>query len=77
MRVNEDIRNGLSFKIDRLDNRKNEKMNDVLSIDYAVRDWVDDTDLIMSRYSQEFPRLSSGMHKRSFKNLNNPWGDKR
>jgi hypothetical protein len=74
-KVNDDIRQNISFKIDNLDNRKNTGMNDVLSLDYATRDWIDDTDLILPRLTQEFPRLSESYNKRSTANA--PWGDRR
>ena len=34
-------------------------MNNLMAIDFAIRDWIDDTDYLVPRMSQEFPRLSS------------------
>lgn len=49
---------GLSLGLTHLDNRKNNNMNNLMSIDFAIRDWIDDTDLLVPRISQEFPRIS-------------------
>jgi hypothetical protein len=49
----------LDFGVDYLNNRLNPNMNNLMAIDFAVRDWIDDTDLILSRATEEFPRLSS------------------
>jgi hypothetical protein len=32
-----------------LDNRKNVNMNNIMSIDFAMRDWCDDTDYMLQR----------------------------
>jgi hypothetical protein len=48
----------LNIDIDYLSNRTNPDMNNLLAIDYSVRDWIDDTDLILPRMSEEFPRLA-------------------
>ena len=49
-------------------------MNNLNSIDYAVRDWIDDTDLILARGSEEFPRLSDQYTCKQ--PSGKPWGDK-
>jgi hypothetical protein len=49
---------GLKLGLTHLDNRKNNYMNNLMSIDFAIRDWIDDTDYLVPRISQEFPRLS-------------------
>lgn len=51
MKLADDNRSGLRLMIDKLDNRKNDKMNDLLAIDHAKRDWIDDTDLMLPRVS--------------------------
>ena len=48
-------------------------MNNLNSIDYATRDWIDDTDLVLPRMSEEFPRLSD---QYTTKTMSKPWGDK-
>ena len=30
-----------------------------MAIDFCKRDWIDDTDLLLSRVGMEFPRLSN------------------
>ena len=64
----------LNLGIEYLNNRLNPRMNNLLAIDYAVRDWIDDTDLILPRVSEEFPRLSD--EYTSKKAVGKPWGDK-
>lgn len=63
----------LNIGIDYLNNRLNANMNNLTSIDFAVRDWIDDTDLILSRASEEFPRLSDLYNN---KERSKPWGEK-
>ena len=60
--------------IPHLDNRRNQNMNNLFSIDYAQRDYIEDFDGILPRYSQEFPRLSDGYKDRS-QRKSRPWGD--
>ena len=48
-----------SLKIPRLDNRLNPGMNNLTNFDFAIRDWIDDTDLVLARISAEFPRASA------------------
>jgi hypothetical protein len=64
----------LNISIDYLSNRLNPNMNNLLSIDYSVRDWIDDTDLILPRVSEEFPRLAEDYTTK--RSINKPWGDK-
>ena len=46
-----------------------------MAIDYAIRDWIDDTDTLVSRGGAEFPRFSKSY--RSKNGLESkPWGDK-
>lgn len=47
-------------------------MNNVDSIDYAVRDWIEDTDLLLPRVCQEYPKHTSSF---TSKVLSKPWGD--
>lgn len=63
--------NHLNIGISYLNNRLNANMNNLNSIDYAVRDWIDDTDLILPRASEEFPRLSD---EYTTKTSARPWG---
>jgi hypothetical protein len=43
---------------DFLDNLANPKMNNLEAIDYANKDFTHDSDQILARWTQEFPRLS-------------------
>jgi hypothetical protein len=63
------------FNIDRISNSKNANMNNLMSIDFAMRDWVDDTDQMIPRSCLEFPRLSDGYNDFKAKEKR-PWGDK-
>ncbi len=47
------------ININWLDNRLNPMMNNLMSIDHATRDYIDDTDYLLPRMSMEFPRISS------------------
>lgn len=49
----------LNLNIKHWDNRQMEDMNNLMAIDYAIRDHVDDTDYLCSRYNSEYPRLSN------------------
>ena len=53
-------------------------MNNLMSIDHAIRDYIDDTDYLLPRVSMEFPRISSQYSsKHSFSSENNkPWANK-
>ena len=64
-----------SFRMDipHLSNIKNSKMNNVCSIDFAIREWQDDTDMLLPRYGSEFPRLSNSYTSRA-DIKNRPWG---
>lgn len=53
------IRTGIDYGIAHLDNRLNKNMNNLMSIDFANRDNVDDTDYLLPRFCQEFPRWST------------------
>lgn len=64
---------GLDLLVPHFSNIKNLKMNNLLSVDYAIRDWCDDTDFMVGRNCQEFPRVSNGY---KMKNEDKPWGDK-
>ena len=78
MKFCDDTHLGLNWGIDRLSNRKNAQMNDLMAIDHATRDWLDDTDLMLPRWTQEFPRLAENMTRRqTIKDSRNPWGSKR
>jgi hypothetical protein len=50
-------------------------MNNLMNIDFAMRDHIDDTDLMMPRTCAEFPRISSGYVSKSQDQVK-PWGDK-
>lgn len=45
--------------IEHLSNLKNANMNNLMKIDFAVRDWIDDTDSMIPRMGAEFPRISN------------------
>ena len=57
---------------DHSNNLKNEKMNNYDQIDYKNRDWTDDHDSMIPKYSQEFPRTSGAFKNRL--HLSKPWG---
>jgi hypothetical protein len=54
-----DNQHGIKLNINWLDNRLNPMMNNLMSIDHATRDYIDDTDYLLPRMSMEFPRISS------------------
>ena len=62
--------------IDHLDNLKNAEMNNIGTIDHAVRDWIDDSDYLLGRIVTEFPRLA-GNFKSKFDFKTKPWGQKK
>jgi hypothetical protein len=70
-----DGHSGQSLGIKRLDNRLNANMNNIINHDFAMRDWIDDTDLMLPRISAEFPRISEAYT--SFESgQEKPWGSK-
>lgn len=48
-------------------------MNNLESIDYVNKDWVDDNDVCISRKSTEYPRLN--LDYKTFFSPNKPWGE--
>lgn len=40
---------GKDLLVSHFSNVKNQEMNNLLSVDYAVRDWCDDTDFMLPR----------------------------
>lgn len=75
-KVHSDGHSGKTLGIPRLDNRVNSSMNNVMSHDFAMRDWIDDTDLMLPRMSAEFPRMSE-VYTGFESDQKRPWGDKR
>jgi hypothetical protein len=68
---------GLNFMIKNLahlSNRSNANMNNLMSFDFAIRDWIDDTDLMLPRFSAEFPRNSQNYTSKR-KSEKRPWGE--
>ena len=63
----------IKFNLPHLDNRIKTNMNNIMSIDYANRDWTCDTDMLLPRMCMEFPRLSMAYKDRSQK-YEKPWG---
>ena len=63
---------GTKWSLDHLDNVKNANMNNLMAIDHASRDWLDDTDYLIPRNSAEFPRVSQKYLDKSSKEK--PWG---
>ena len=59
---------------DYLDNLKNADMNNLHAIDYTVKDFTHDSDLVLPRWSQEFPRLATNYQSKVDKVK--PWGSK-
>jgi hypothetical protein len=47
-------------------------MNNSMAIDHANRDWIDDSDLVLPRHTEEFPRISNDYTSKNCKNK--PWG---
>ena len=48
-------------------------MNNLTNFDFAMRDWIDDTDLMLARISAEFPRASAAYTNKK-QNQKKPWG---
>lgn len=46
-----------------------------MTTDFAIRDHADDTDYLIPRWGQEFPRLAIGHPLRSKMDTEKPWGD--
>ena len=59
IRVQCDDFSGIDLKLDHLNNRLINSGNNLMSIDFCKRDWIDDTDLLLSRVAMEFPRISN------------------
>ena len=56
-----------------LNNRLNPRMNNLVAIDFAMREWTDDHDMVLPRQTEEFPRLAQNYLEK--KRINKPWGD--
>lgn len=56
-------------------NRRSDDSNNLVSVDHAIRDHLGDTDYLVSRWCQEFPRLASDHTKRCKMETTKPWGD--
>jgi hypothetical protein len=56
-----------------LNNRLNPNMNNLMAIDHASREWLDDHDMILPRHTEEFPRIANNY--KSKHRFNKPWGD--
>ena len=50
---------GVDILVKELNSRLNPNMNDLMAIDYAIRDLIDDTDYMLPRNQIEFPRIST------------------
>lgn len=75
-KLNTDNQSGTEIGgIDHLSNLKNDYMNNLISIDFAARDWIDDTDSMIPRMGAEFPRISDKYKNKSMKG-EKPWGNK-
>lgn len=72
MKLHYDNLNGTKWELNHLDNRLNGNMNNLMAIDHAARDWLDDTDYLLPRLCTEFPRLSEDYKNKS--SVNKPWG---
>ena len=46
-------------------------MNNLMAIDHVTRDWIDDTDYMLSRKTTQFPCVSADYLSKSD---NKPWG---
>lgn len=56
-----------NFGLNHLNNRLNPNMNNVMAIDHANRDWIDDTDYLLPRIGTEFPRVANNYLNKSVK----------
>ena len=56
-------------------NRRSQDRNNLLATDFAIRDHTDDTDYLISRWCQEFPRLAADHPNRGKAATEKPWGD--
>eukprot|EP00347_Sterkiella_histriomuscorum_P020360 403338107 len=57
-----------------LNNILNPNMNNTQSFDYANKDLTDDSDMILPRWTQEFPKFASNYQDKF--SQNKPWGQK-
>ena len=68
-KLNADNQSGMRIGgIEHLSNLKNADMNNLMKIDFAVRDWIDDTDSMIPRMGAEFPRISNQYKDKSLNN---------
>jgi hypothetical protein len=58
-----------------VNNTLNPEMNNLKAIDYFNKDWTHNSDSIISRYIQEFPRISSNFDNKCDPKTK-PWGSK-
>ena len=65
----------LDLNIKHLDNLQNSDLNNIMRPDFAIRDWIDDTDYVLPRICQEFPRISNSYTNFEAK-TDRPWGNK-
>ena len=72
MKLHFDNFHGTKWHLDYLDNRINANLNNLMAIDHAARDWLDDTDYLLPRVCTEFPRLSEGYKAKN--SPEKPWG---
>lgn len=63
------------MRLDHLDNRLKEDMNNLNTIDQANKDHYADHDFLLSRYCQEYPRLALNQRLRTRSQVR-PFGDK-
>lgn len=54
----QDNQHAVKFSMKHLDNLVNPEMNNLMSIDHANRDWLDNADGLVPMFGAEFPRLS-------------------
>ena len=53
-----DSRINFDLSVSHWSNRLSDDRNNLIASDFAMRDHLDDTDYLVSRWCQEFPRLS-------------------
>ena len=63
----------INMKIKQFDNIKNRSLNNVMSLDFAIRELQDDTDYVLPRWCEEFPRISNTYTDFKGK-TERPWG---
>ena len=70
-----DSRMDFDLGVEHWSNRRCSDRNNLMAADFAMRDHLDDTDYLVSRWCQEFPRLAAEHPLRCKMETEKPWGD--